>query len=129
MHRSYEEILKRNCDFRVSYRFLTLEEGGRSHLPHQGIRSDFWYEHPENKVNNLFMIWPEFEDENGDLILEGVVPRKGFARMWIINDAYREYHREKIKIGTIGYFREGIMTSARCEVIELGSLLSDNSIE
>ncbi len=39
----YHEILKHHYDFRVRYRFLSQEEGGRRNPPFQGYRSDFEY--------------------------------------------------------------------------------------
>lgn len=85
-HKSYKETINRECDFRVRYRFYTLEEGGRWSPVFQGYRSDFWYYHEENQKDMHFMIWPEFENENGDIIMENDSPidLNGTARMWII---------------------------------------------
>lgn len=69
------------------------------------------------------MIWPEFEDENQELVEEGVVPETGTALMWILSPDWRDYHREKIQMGTVGYFMEGIRKVAVCEVIELVGLV------
>ena len=95
-------------------------------LPYQGIRSDFWYEHPEHKQNGqlLFIIWPEFEDEKGQVITDKSMPvlPSGTARMWIINNDFIKYHKGKIEIGTKGYFREGSRSTGECEVIELINL-------
>lgn len=55
-------------DFKVKYKFRSFEEGGRKTPVYQGLRSDFWYHHKDSMENNVFMIWPLFEDENGDLI-------------------------------------------------------------
>jgi hypothetical protein len=127
MHTPYEEILGYPPDFRVRYRFYTKEEGGRLKIPYQGIRSDFWYEDPSHKPNQIFIIWPEFEDENGNVILENdkSVPSEGIARMWIIIPEMRSYHRERIKPGTIGFFREGSRSTGVCEVIELLGLTTN----
>lgn len=67
------------------------------------------------------MIWPEFEDELGELITnnDSQVPNEGTARMWIINPERRQIHYEKIKVGIKCNFREGAMYSADCEVIEI----------
>lgn len=127
MHQPYEQRLGHGADFRVKYRFYKPEEGGRKRLPYQGIRSDFWYEHPRHEVNYSFMIWPEFEDEAGNVILEAdePVPETGTARMWIINEQNRKYHQERIAIGTKGYFREGARATAECEVIEIPGLFTN----
>src|SRR5687768_4756849 len=59
--------------------------------------------------HSIFMIWPEFQDENGNVITrtDSVVAREGIARMWIINPQTRPLHRDKIKLGLKGYFMEG----------------------
>lgn len=121
MHTPYEERLKHKADFRVKYRFYTQEEGGRQVIPFQGYRSDFWYFNEEHKPNEVFMIWPEFEDKSGEVILENCkgVDKEGTARMWIIIPERREYHRNKIVIGTKGYFKEGGRSTGDCEVIEI----------
>ena len=90
-------------------------------LPFQGYRSDFWYEHPEHGESQIFMIWPEFENENGELLLNDAVsvPVSGTARMWILIPERRIYHQDKIKLGLRGYFMEGSRRVAECEVIEI----------
>lgn len=127
MHQPYETKLGHPADFRVKYTFYSKDEGGREKLPFQGIRSDFWYDHDSHEVNGLFMIWPEFEDQFGNVILDNKlpVPKDGTALMWIINAERRIYHRNKIKVGTKGYFREGSTTTAVCEVIEIIGLLTN----
>ena len=128
MHRPYEDIRKYKADFRVKYNFYTEAEGGRKMLPYQGIRSDFWYHHADNNIENrIFCIWPEFEDGTGNVILENdkSVPKVGTARMWILNESFRKYHQERIKIGTIGYFCEGSHKTAKCEVIEILDLFKN----
>ncbi len=120
MHESYENRLNHKADFRVKYRFRSPNEGGRkTGEPYQGIRSDFSFEGEEK--NRMYMIWPEFEDSEGNVILENdkPVPNSGTARMWIINNEMRPNHYERIKVGIKGYFREGATISAECEVIEI----------
>ena len=120
MHQLYENKLGHPADFRVKYRFYGTEEGGRKVLPFQGLRSDFWYESDDHEMSGVFMIWPEFEDAEGNVVLknnEPVLPT-GTARMWIVNKQLRPYHQKRIKVGTKGYFIEGKRT-ADCEVIEI----------
>ena len=120
MHKPYEEILNHNADFRVKYKFRTQEDGGRkTGEPYQGIRCDFSY--VDESKNQAYMIWPEFEDNDGNIILynDRSVPNSGTAKMWIINNEMRPFHYEKIKVGVKGNFREGSMFSADCEVIEI----------
>lgn len=123
--KTYEEIFGHKEDFKVKYRFYSVKEGGRYNLPFQGIRSDFWYESPDHEVNWLFMIYPEFEDENGNLIIDGAVLEEGIARMWILNNHNRPYHQKRIKLGTIGYFKEGGRSTGVCEVTEIVALHSN----
>jgi hypothetical protein len=121
MHQPYEQKLKHKADFRVRYSFYTEVEGGRKIIPYQGYRSDFSYEHKGEFEFGIFMIWPEFEDEDGNVILENdksVIPQ-GTARMWIIDPKRRLYHKDKIHIGITGYFKEGSRSTAKCEVIEI----------
>ena len=128
MHTPYEKRHGHRADFKVKYRFYSSEEGGRKTLPFQGYRSDFWYEHPEHSgTNQLFMIWPEFENENGELLLDDMVPvpLSGTARMLILVPERRVYHKDKIKIGMTGYFMEGSRRVAECEVIEILGLLTN----
>lgn len=122
---TYQEIFQRPEDFRVKYNFYTFDEGGRQNLPYQHIRSNFWYEHPNHNTKGIFMIYPEFEDENGNIILDidARVPKSSTARMWILSKEFRDYHRERITIGTKAYFMEGARKTAECEIIEIIGLL------
>jgi hypothetical protein len=52
----------------------------------------------------IYMIHPEFEDENVDLILDDhrLVDLEGTARMWILMHEVREQvHRKKLKVGEV----------------------------
>ena len=117
MHKPYSEILGHKPDFRVKYKFYSTNEGGRKIIPYQGIRCDFMY---ADSRKGASMIWPEFEDETGKVILDNTVsvPAVGTARMWIINPERRDYHCEQIKVGLKCHFWEGRPT-ADCEVIEI----------
>jgi hypothetical protein len=105
-HQPYEEVLRRKPDFRIKYRFYSHDEDGRYMLPYQGLRSNFSYEHEDHKTGTIFMIWPEFEDEDRQVILKKDLPvlQVGTARMWIIDKQRIDYHKGKINVGTIGYF-------------------------
>ncbi|MCJ8289986.1 MAG: hypothetical protein HRT58_10010 [Crocinitomicaceae bacterium] len=119
---SYKEVFKRREDFMVKYRFYTIEENGRKTLPHQHIRNDFWYDHKDHKANQIFMIYPEFEDLEGEMIVEGQIYREGIAKMWILMPDMFEYHKKRIKVGQKGYFHEGARKTAICEIIEITGL-------
>jgi hypothetical protein len=73
------------------------------------------------------MIHPEFEDDNGEMILEDKeqVSIIGTARMWILIPERRIYHENKILIETKGFFMEGSRKVAECEVIEILGLLTN----
>ena len=121
MHTPYETIVKHKADFRVKYRFRSEAEGGRKTLPFQGIRFDFSYQAEDG--SELYIVWPEFEDANGNVILENdlPVPHEGTALMWVVIPERRIVHKEKIKIGVKGFFHEGIRV-AECEIIEVMDL-------
>src|SRR5688500_1619018 len=128
MHEPYEARKGHPPDFRVTYRFYDKSEGGRRITPAQGYRSDFWYFHeeePNPKV--IYMIWPEFEDDQGNVITdsENHVSPSGTARMWVVVPEMRKKHRERIKLGMKGYFMEGLRRVAECEVVEIVSLASN----
>jgi hypothetical protein len=128
MHQPYEQINNHPADFRVKYRFLLADEGGRqSGPPFQGYRSDFWYEYEGADKNKVFIIHPEFEDENGNTILydDRPVHKEGTALMWILFPQKRPFHSEKIHVGTKGYFMEGARRVAECTVIEILALKSN----
>jgi len=122
MHQPYRERLKHSADFRVKYKFRSKEDGGRNNLPFQGLRCDFSYD-GEDKI---YIIWPEFEDGAGNVILENdsTVPEEGTASMWVVIPERREMHKNKIRIGTKCFFWEGKIT-ADCEVIEILDLFKN----
>jgi hypothetical protein len=124
----YEEIRKHPPDFRVQYRFFTEAAGGRKLLPFQGYRSDFSYDGDDIKTTGIFAIHPEFEDENGNVILDKTkpVPIEGTARMWILFPEMRKLvHTNRIMLGITGYFMEGSRKVAEAEVIEILGLHSN----
>jgi hypothetical protein len=127
MHVPYQHRFNHPPDFRVEYRFFSKEEGGRQSIPYQGYRSDFSYEHPDNSPNSVFIIWPEFETEAKEVILYDKisVPVTGTAVMWVAHPEMRSSHKEKIQIGTKGYFMEGLKKVAECRVVEILGLYSN----
>jgi hypothetical protein len=126
MHVPLENNLGHKADFRVKFRFYTKEEGGRQFPPFQGYRSDFYYDHEEHRgTSQIFMIWPEFENEEGLVIIdkEQQIEYSGTARMWIVSPQMRSYHKDKIYVGLNGYFMEGSRHVAECHVIQILDLL------
>jgi len=130
MHTPYKLNLKHSADFRVKYRFYSEAEGGRTITPSQGYRSDFWYDDPEHKPKQIFCIWPEFENKEGQTLIqkEVSVDYEGTAKMWIANPQMRPYHYNKIKPGLRGFFMEGGTRVAECEVIEVLGLLTNPTV-
>lgn len=114
---SYSDQTGRKPSFEVSYRFLTVEEGGRTAPPHQHTRWDFLYEGDDPVADGIWMIWPEFLAVDGSVLPEGEVPSTGRALMYIVNLDNEQYHRERISIGTKGSFVEGPKAVAVCEVV------------
>ena len=130
MHEPYEKKLGHIHDFKVRYRLYRPEEGGRkTGVTYQGIRYDFAYSDYGTKDFNVHMIWPEFENENGEIITEHfeMVRETGTARMWIVVDHMRTIHRDKIKIGTKGFLMEASRRMGECEVIEINGLLTNST--
>lgn len=129
-HVPYEELLHHPPDFLVRYRYFLPEEGGRTHLPIQGLRCDFRYVDPGVEGQGTWMIWPEFVDEAGEVIRDRTapIPRSGTAQMWIMNPARRALHQGLLRVGTRAYFTEGVPT-AECEVIALVGLMSNPTTE
>src|SRR5450830_70568 len=121
---SYSERSGRKPSFEVSYRFLTAEEGGRKSLPHQHTRWDFQYEGDDPIADGIWMIWPEFLSAEGNVLPKGEVPTTGRALMYIVNLDNVPYHRERISIGTRGFFVEGPKAVATCEVVAIHGLAS-----
>jgi hypothetical protein len=116
----YEVQSGRRPDFRVRYRFYSADEGGREAPRWQGYRSDLSYEGDDLKTEGMYMVWPEFLDEHGEVILDNrnPVPPQGEAYMWILNDEMRELHRRKATLGAKCFFMEGSRRVAEPEVIE-----------
>lgn len=124
---SYVEIFGRLPDFRVRYRWLGRNGQRRPQKLFQHIRSDFCYAELEkgNRFENQFMIWPEFEAEDGSVIAEGEnVPSSRIAGMWILVEEMRDFHRERIKAGVKGFMVGGSTLLAEVEVIEVLSLVN-----
>jgi hypothetical protein len=124
----YEKLRGHPQDFNVTYRFYSVEEGGRSILPAQGYRCDFSYQGDDIEVTGIYMIHPEFEDNEGNLILDNSISvnKIGTARMWILIPEMREEaHKHRIKVGTKGYFMEGPRRVGEVEVIKIVGLHSN----
>ncbi len=123
-----DKVTLRPADFEVSYSFLSFEEGGRqSGLPLQGYRCDWSYQGEDLEKSVVYMIWPEFEDDHGLALPAGVrVFPEGRARMRIVDGVLRRtIHRQRLRVGTKGYFVEGRRRVAEAEVIRILALNED----
>ena len=83
------------------------------------------------KPNQIFMIWPEFLDDQGKVITtkESRVPSSGKAQMWIVNQEMTKYHQGRIYIGLEGFFMEGGTRVAQCQVTEIVGLKEPDNIK
>ena len=123
---SYRDRPGRKPDFRVKYRFLSQADGGRATLPFQHIRSDFLYAEDDPSEDGIWCIWPEFLCSDGTVLPERQpVPAEGAADMYVLNADLRPEHQRRIHVGVKGYFVEGAMRTASCEVIEVLALKDD----
>ena len=124
---SQEKLSKQIHDFEVKYRFFSIDEGGREiGAPFQDYRCDWAYEGDDIKKTGIYMIYPEFVDNDGNVLEKNVqVPAEGFARMWILNKELRKMiHKTRIKIGTKGFFMEGNEHVAEAKVTRIVRLQS-----
>jgi len=122
-HIPYGKDNDRGPDFIVEYE-IDLAEEIKDAKPGQGMRVDFLYEGDDPQVEGIHMIWPEILDEQGHVLLDntpGIINKKGFANMWILSEDRREYHRNRIKIGTKGTWWRGGRV-AHVTVIQICSL-------
>jgi hypothetical protein len=105
-------------DFRVTYRLFTAEEGGRKTSAYQGIRWDFRYE--DNAISTgTWIIHPVFLGLDGQVLPVEPLPMVGQANMFILNTELRSFHRQRIRLGTRGYFVEAPHRVGVCEVVEV----------
>ncbi len=128
MWKTYESIRKHPHDFKVKYKLYPREEGGRR-ITYQGLRCDFSYL-GDDIADGIYIIHPEFEDINGNIILDTdePVPLESTARMWILSPQMRELvHKDRISIGTKGFMMEGPRKIGKLEVIEIAGLYSNNN--
>jgi len=122
MWTEYDKVKKRKCDFRVKYEMFAPEDGGRRGT-YQGLRCDFMYAE-DVPSDGIYMIHPEFENQNGTVLLDEnkCIETCGTARMWIVVDEMREYHKGRISVGKKGFFMGGSKKIGRVEVIEVCDL-------
>jgi len=117
---NYADKTGRLPDFRVKYRWHTPDSGVPYQRPFQHIRSDFMYERDDPQADGMYMIWPEFERDDGvPWAEEAEIPTVGFASMWILSKDLRALHRARLAPGVRGFMMAGPHKIADVEVIEL----------
>lgn len=120
--RPYSEHRKRGPDFFVKYRLYPESEGGRK-VTFQHLRCDFMYAEDDPQTDGIFMIHPEFlDDQNVPLGDDVVIPLIGRASMWILNPEMRAEHRSRAAVGVRGHFMEGARKIADVEIDAIGAL-------
>ena len=118
-HEPYIEKFGRNPDFIVEYVWNPDPEYMEAKR-FQGMRSDFLYEGDDPAVDGIHMIWPEFLDSSGQVILQRdeEVSAEGYANMWILMDERNPYHEKRMKPGTKGHMVAGSKILADVTVIQ-----------
>ena len=116
------DIYSTEADFEAEIRILGPEEGGRNSPPHNFIRWDLGYidREPDDPI---YMIWPNFLDDNGFPIPKGV-PIEGnkIARMHILVKEMLDFHRQRLAVGTEFNCHEGRRIVATGKVTKLLAL-------
>lgn len=75
------------------------------------------YEGEDPVKDGIYMIHPEFLDESGKPVSDGVsVPLSGIASMWILSPDMRDFHRSKVRVGTRAHLMEGARKIGDLEV-------------
>ena len=66
----------------------------------------------------MHCIWPQFLDADGAVVQQSATPvaATGRAYMWIVDPARRPFHAARLRVGTQGYFMEGLQRVAECRV-------------
>ena len=124
----YREILGHPEDFVVKYKLYSPAEGGRK-VTFQHLRCDFLYEKDDPERDSLFMIYPEFLDENGQPLDDDFpVPLSGSATMWIsVPEMRKAVHQSRIAKGVRGYFMEGARKIGEVEVVKVVGLHTNDN--
>ena len=67
-HTPYKSLKNREPDFIVEYEWCP-DEVVKDIKRFQGMRSDFLYEGDDPQTDGIHMIWPEFLDKEGHVLL------------------------------------------------------------
>ena len=123
---SYADNKDHPPDFLVDYSLIPATEGGRK-VTFQHLRCDFHYAGDDLEEVGLYMIYPEFLNADGQPIDDEIpIPLEGTASMWIlVPESRSRVHRERIQVGTTGFFMEGSRKIGSVTVTELVGLHSN----
>ena len=124
----YEIRTGHPADFEVQYEILQPSITGERRELFPGIRCDFLYEGDNPGEQGMWMIWPEFLDENGNAVTDVSRPVEpnGKAKMWILRPETRtEPHQKRIPVGVKGYFMTGPHKLANVTVTKILALFSN----
>lgn len=93
----------------------------------QGVRCDFLFDGEDPKVDGVYMIWPEFLDDNGSVIInKKLLPeKKGHATMWIGDVKTKRKIRDRLTLGSKGYWVVGSKKIAKVTVSKILGLFDD----
>ncbi len=125
IHIPYAESSGRLPDFEVSYEILPSINAPFTH----GARCDFLYEDDDPHKDGVHMIWPEFLDDEGNVILDKTIQpkKKGRATMWIgIHESRIKFHRPRLKVGAKGYWVVGSKKLAKVTVTKILGLFEND---
>ena len=120
--KSYNEERGNEPDFEIEYSWVSEVQ-----RPFQHMRSDFRYPETFND-EGIWMIWPEFIDNDGNVILNfETLPESGRATMWILvrEEKYLKMHRERLKVGLVGELVVGSRVLARAKVTKILGLKNE----
>ena len=127
VHIPYASATGKPPDFEVEYEICINPEVEEIHFT-QGARCDFLYEGDDPAIDGIHMIWPEFLDKKGQVILDKKkqLDMAGRATMWILMDEMREsVHQKRIKVGAKGYWVVGSKKVAKVVVTKIIGLFEN----
>ena len=118
------DIYLTEADFEAEITLLTPEQGGRTQPLYNYIRWDLGYmdKRPDDPI---YMIWPNFLDEQGSPIPKGVpIEGRMIAKMHILVKEMVGFHRQRLLVGTEFNCHEGSGVVAKGIVTKLLALKS-----
>ena len=118
---------KHKHNFEAEIEIFPLGDTTRSTHPFNGIRWDLRYaeddDRPGDEKFQIYMVWPEFLDDDGNSIPHGV-PLIGTYRalMHIVVEEMIDVHRQRVTVGTEFFCTEGRRKVAKGVVTSLSPM-------